>query len=163
MLRSRKCSGAGRQAGRSMRIFRWSRSLVTPVLSFSYRGEIELEKLLRVLIVEDDAIIASLLVETVIGLGHVVCAVAATEADAVDYARDHQPDLMIVDAGLAEGNGLTAVEAILAEQHTPHLFVTGDARRVRSLFPDAPILEKPFFLPELIAAIDRALAQATVS
>jgi CheY-like chemotaxis protein len=119
-----------------------------------------LEKLLRVLIVEDDAFIASLLIETVNGLGHVVCAVAATEDDAVDYAYDRQPDLMIVDAGLVAGNGVSAMKTILQHQNTPHLFVTGNARSVRDSFPDATILQKPFFVPELIAAIDRAVGQA---
>jgi len=118
-----------------------------------------LKKLMRVLIVEDDAMIASLLIETVNSLGHIVCAVAATEADAIDYARDRQPDLMIVDAGLVEGNGVSAIKAILAEQLMPHLFVTGDAQRVRASFPNATILQKPFFVPELVGAIDRAREQ----
>lgn len=118
---------------------------------------------MRVLIVEDDAKIASLLVETINNLGHLVCAVAATEFDAVEYAIERQPDLMIVDAGLVEGNGVSAVKTILAEQRTPHLFVTGDARRVRTFFPDATILQKPFFVPELVAAIDRALAPSVAS
>lgn len=116
----------------------------------------DVDKRLRVMIVEDDAVIASLLVETVEWLGHIVCAVAATEADAVDYARSRQPDLMIVDAGLFEGSGVSAVVYILANRPTPHFFVTGDVRRVRACFPDSDILEKPFFVPELIAAIDRA-------
>jgi two-component system, response regulator PdtaR len=122
-----------------------------------------MEKLLRVLIVEDDASITSLLVETVNSLGHIVCAVAATEEDAVEYANDRQPDLMIVDAGLAEGNGISAMRAILAEHHTPHFFVTGNARGVRAFFPDATILEKPFFVPELAAAIAKTVAGSSRS
>jgi hypothetical protein len=39
----------------------------------------------------------------------------------------------------------------------PHLFVTGNGREVKALHPDAVILEKPFFVPELIRAIERAL------
>jgi two-component system, response regulator PdtaR len=119
---------------------------------------IMMEKLLRILIVEDDASITSLLVETVNGLGHIVCAVAATEEDAVEYAQDRQPDLMIVDAGLAEGNGISAMRTILAYQHTPHFFVTGNPRGVRAFFPDATILQKPFFVPELAAAIERTVS-----
>ena len=117
-----------------------------------------MNKLLRILIIEDDAYIASLLIETVNGLGHIVCAVAATEEDAVDYAHDRQPDLIIVDAGLAVGNGVSAMKTIMAVQNTPHLFVTGNARGVRDAFPDAIILQKPFFVPELVRAIEMALA-----
>ena len=41
---------------------------------------------LRVLVVEDDAIIGALLAEMLEGMGHDVCAVEATEADAVTAA-----------------------------------------------------------------------------
>ncbi len=112
----------------------------------------------RVLVVEDDAIIGLLLAETVENLGHSVCAIAATQADAVAQAMAHQPDLMIVDAGLGHGNGVAAVDAILQTRYVPHLFVTGDGRKVRALHPDAIILEKPFFVPELVQAIEQALA-----
>ena len=115
-------------------------------------------KTLRVILVEDDQIIAMLLEETVKNLGHTVCAIAATEAEAVALAQTHQPDLMIVDAGLSEGNGVAAIDAILKSGFVAHLFVTGDARRVRALHPDAIILEKPFFVRELEAAIKQALA-----
>ena len=117
-----------------------------------------MQKALSVLVVEDDRVIALLLEETVKNLGHTVCAIAATEAKAVELALTHQPDLMIVDAGLSDGNGVTAVDAILSTRSIAHLFVTGDARRVRALHPDAIVLEKPFFEPELVAAISRALA-----
>lgn len=120
-----------------------------------------MQTMLRVLVVEDDAMIASLLAETVQDLGHSVCAIAATEADAVALALTCQPDLMIVDAGLSDGNGVTAVDAILMSRFVPHLFVTGNARQVKALHPDAVILEKPFFLPELVRAIEMALAVST--
>lgn len=116
-----------------------------------------MQTMLRVLVIEDDAMIASLLAETVEGLGHSVCAIATTEAEAVMQARTSQPDLMIVDAGLSDGNGVTAVEAILRARFVPHLFVTGNGRQVRALHPEAVILEKPFFVPELIRAIEQAL------
>src|ERR1700719_4544619 len=57
-------------------------------------------KALRVLVIEDDALIAMLLSELLAGMGHDVCATAATEADAVTAATRHRPDLMIVDARL---------------------------------------------------------------
>lgn len=114
--------------------------------------------LLRILIVEDDAIIALLLAETVEGLGHNVCAIADTEFEAVAKAASCQPDLMIVDAGLIEGDGVSAMNTILKTRFVRHLFVTANARQVHQLRPDAVILQKPFFVPELIHAIERALA-----
>lgn len=113
---------------------------------------------LRVLVVEDDAMIAMLLAETLAELGHTVCAVAATEFEAVAAADRDRPDLMIVDAGLSEGDGVSAVETILLAGFVPHIFVTGDPLRVQALCPGAIVLKKPFFEPELVQAIERALA-----
>ena len=68
---------------------------------------------LRVLVAEDDALIALLLAELLAGMGHEVCATAATEREAVIAAAHYKPDLMIVDAGLGRGSGVSAVEEIL--------------------------------------------------
>jgi len=61
---------------------------------------------------------------------------------------------------LFEGSGVAAVDEILADRPIHHLFVTGDARRVRSNSREAIILQKPFFVLELVAAIDRVLRQS---
>jgi CheY-like chemotaxis protein len=113
---------------------------------------------LRILLVEDERLIALLLSETLKDMGHSVCAIASTEADAVAQALAHLPDFMIVDAGLSDGDGVAAVEAILKTRLVPYLFVTGNAQKVRALRPDAVVLEKPFFELDLVAAIERALA-----
>lgn len=119
-----------------------------------------MDKMLRVLIVEDEPVIGLLLKETVESLGHSVCAIANTEDLAVSEAIRCQPDLMIVDAILRVGTGMSAMETIGKSRHIPHIFVTGDNRKVRAFRPDAIILEKPYFTPDLIAAIERALALA---
>jgi two-component system, response regulator PdtaR len=71
------------------------------------------QRSLRVLIVEDDAIISMLLAELLAELGYDVCATAATEAEAVAAAIRDKPDLMIVDARLRGGSGVSAVAEIL--------------------------------------------------
>lgn len=114
--------------------------------------------MLRVLIVEDEAVIGLLLQEVIESLGHVVCAISNTEALAVAAAERCRPDLMIVDAGLRSGDGVSAVEAIERKKHVPHVFVTGNVRKVQARRPGAIILEKPFFTPDLVAAITCALA-----
>jgi two-component system, response regulator PdtaR len=112
---------------------------------------------LRVLVVEDDALIAMLLTEVLAAMGLEVCATAATEADAVTAASQHKPDLMIIDAGLGGGSGVSAVEQILRKGPLAHVFMTGDAGRVRERRPDAVVLRKPFRESELVRAIDIAL------
>lgn len=117
-------------------------------------------KPLRVLVIEDDALIAMLLAEVLKGMGHDVCATAATETEAVIAAARHRPDLMIVDAGLGRGSGVAAVEEILRAGPIAHLFLSGDAGRVQTLKPDAVVVRKPFRQAELARAIDAALAFA---
>jgi two-component system, response regulator PdtaR len=117
-----------------------------------------LKRVLHVLIVEDEPIIALLLGDVVKSMGHLVCNIVATEAAAVEIALSCRPDLMIVDAGLRDGSGIVAMQTILKQQAMPHIFVTGDKRGVQQLAPDATILEKPFFVPDLERAIENAMA-----
>ncbi len=114
---------------------------------------------LSVLVVEDEAIIGLLLSEVLTGMGHDVIGVAATEDAAISLAEEYLPNLLIVDAGLTSGNGVSAVEAILATGFVPHVFTTGNALKVRLLKPDAVVLEKPFHEAELAEAIANALTQ----
>ena len=115
---------------------------------------------LRVLVVEDDALLAMLLAELLASMGHDVCATAATEAEALIAAIRYRPDLMIVDAGLGRGSGVSAVEEILRAGPVAHVFVRGDAESVCRRRPDAIVIRKPFREAELARAIDAALAAA---
>jgi two-component system, response regulator PdtaR len=115
-----------------------------------------------VLVIEDDALIVMLLTEMLAGMGHDVCATAATEADAVSAATRHNPDLMIVDARLGRGSGVSAVEEILRAGPLAHVFVSGDAERVRLSRSDAIVVRKPFRQAELARAIDLAVAAASL-
>jgi len=117
-------------------------------------------KALCVLVVEDDAVIGPLLGEMLTEMGHGVCAVVATEADAVAAAAHYGPDLMIVDARLGDGSGLAAVDEIGSTRSIPFLLVSGDASRVRALRPGAVVLQKPYSEAELARGIQRVLDAA---
>lgn len=112
----------------------------------------------RVLIIEDEAMIAMLLSDIVEQLGYSVCDVAATESEAVAMAIAFQPGLIIADAGLRVGSGIAAMNTILQHRFVPHVYVTGDKHLARSLALQAIVLEKPFFAWELSNAIVKALA-----
>src|SRR5579872_1338242 len=120
-------------------------------------------KHLRVLVIEDDALVAMLLQEVLESMGHEVCGMAVTESEAVSTASRCHPDLMIVDAGLGRGSGVTAVEEITREGPVAHLFLSGDAERVRQQQPHAVVVRKPFRQAELAKAIDLALATPATS
>jgi two-component system, response regulator PdtaR len=115
------------------------------------------------LVAEDDALIVLLLAELLAGMGHEVCATVGTEREAVIAAADYKPDLMIVDAGLGQGSGISAVEAIPRTRAIAHVFISGDAERVRLRQPDGVVVRKPFRQAELVRAIEVALRRVASS
>lgn len=114
---------------------------------------------LRILIAEDEAVIALLMEELLSAMGHSVCANLSTAQDAVAAAAAHAPDLLIIDAGLGEGSGIEAVAQIHAERPVAHIFMTGNVAAVRRQCPQAVILEKPFHEADLEDAIKRAISR----
>ncbi len=114
-------------------------------------------KALRILVVEDDAMVARVLAELLETQGHCICAIVATEDDAVAAAFRFAPEMMIVDVKLREGSGLDAVDRIEGRRLVAHVFVCGDALRIRALRPCATVIQKPYFERDLTFAIQRAL------
>ena len=112
---------------------------------------------LRILLVEDEAIVARLFADLLVTMGHEVCAIEATEAGAVTAAVRCGPDLMIVDVHLMDGSGASAVATILRTGFVPHIFVSGDLLRAQPLAPGSVVLQKPFREPDLVRAIRCAL------
>ena len=58
-------------------------------------------------------------------MGHAVCAIAATEDDAVSAAQHHEPELMLVDVRLARGSGIDAMMRIMIMQPVPYIYMSG--------------------------------------
>ncbi len=112
---------------------------------------------LRVLIVEDEVLIAMLFAEVLEDMGHTVCAMETTETDAVAAAAKFSPDLIIADAKLRRGSGVAALATILLDGYVPHIFVSGDVSGIRAARPDAIVIQKPFFASDLDRAVDRAM------
>ena len=116
---------------------------------------------LRILVVEDDAMIGMLLGEMLEAMGHAVCAIEDTERGAVAAALRDMPDLMIVDAMLYEGSGVAAVATIRASLDIGCVFVSGDISEISGIDPDAVVLAKPYNEVGLVRAI--AAARANVA
>ncbi len=114
-------------------------------------------KALNILIVEDDATIGMLLGEVLVEMGHVICAIEATEAGALAAAAKYRPDMMIVDALLGDESGVAAVEAIQRTAPAPHVFVSGNISKVLALRPQAVTLQKPYTESQLVSAMERAI------
>ena len=116
---------------------------------------------MRVLIVEDDAIIAMHLALLVTELGHEVCATAVSAAGAIAQATAHNPEVVLMDIRLAQGSsGIDAAKDLHAGQGLRCIFLSAnlDEQTRTALLPYAPIdfVGKPV----LPVALQRALKKA---
>jgi DNA-directed RNA polymerase specialized sigma24 family protein len=114
----------------------------------------------RVLIIEDESIIALDLENLVAELGHKVVGSAATKDEAVTKARASNPGLVLADINLGEGgSGIDAVTEILRTFDIPVIFITAYPERLLTGERPEPtyLITKPF-LPETVqATIGQAL------
>ncbi|AWK85476.1 response regulator [Azospirillum thermophilum] len=113
-----------------------------------------------ILIVEDDAIIAFDLAETVRGMGHKVCGNAATMDEALTLAAEYVPTLALMDIRLAEGdNGIEVARELRRQRFLPVIFVTAfpDELSKRGLDHLGPVIPKPFTRDQIEQAITRAV------
>ena len=67
---------------------------------------------MRILIVEDEPIIALSTQADLEAAGHTVVGLAVTSDEAINLAASCHPDLVLMDIRLAEGNGVEAAQAI---------------------------------------------------
>ena len=114
---------------------------------------------LRVLLVEDEIMIA-LLVEDMLGeLGHTILGPVARLDRAIEMARSETFDFALLDVNL-NGQQVYPVAEALAARGIPLVFVTGYGRTgVRAPYLDRPTLQKPFRrhdLRRLLAEISSA-------
>jgi CheY-like chemotaxis protein len=116
----------------------------------------------RVLIVEDEGIVALDLRTRLKDLGYDVAAVAASGEDAVKRAIETRPDVILMDIVLqGEMDGIEAALRIRARIDVPIVYLTaysddGSKERARATGP-LVFLTKPFEETELGQAIETAL------
>lgn len=117
----------------------------------------------RVLIVEDEMMIAWMIESLLSDLGFTDIMVAADGEEACRLASQTAPGLVVSDINLGAGiNGVEAAVAICRDGNVPVLFVTAYAdssarTRIAEHFPGAELLRKPVDRTALIAAVARAL------
>jgi light-regulated signal transduction histidine kinase (bacteriophytochrome) len=116
----------------------------------------------RIMIVEDERILALDLAETLDELGYTVAGMASRGEEAIELARQLHPQLILMDVRLdGEIDGITAAEAIRDEHDVPIVFLTAhadDDTLHRATCSDASAyLVKPFKPPDLRCVIEIAL------
>src|SRR5579885_342879 len=93
-------------------------------------SELKSQPVTRILIIEDEPVIALDIAQTVSGLGHQVTGIASRASDAVRQARKTPPGLVLADIQLADGSsGIAAVQEILKSSEVPVIFVTAFPER----------------------------------
>ena len=111
---------------------------------------------LKVLVVEDEAIVAMLLEQMLEELDCQVAGVVGQLSQAIETARSVDADVAILDLNLS-GQRVDPVAAILAERNIPFIFASGYGED--GLAPEwrgRPVLPKPFRLDQLREALERA-------
>ena len=118
-------------------------------------------KKIRILVAADETIIRLDLVEMLTEAGYEVIAQAENGAVAVELARQHNPDLAILDVKMPEMDGITAAEQIISI--APVLMLTAFSQReLVERARDAGVMAyvvKPFSINDLVPAIEIAISR----
>jgi two-component system, response regulator PdtaR len=118
---------------------------------------------LRVLVVEDEALIRLDLTEMLTEEGYVIAGEAGDGEQAVALARELRPDLVIMDVKMPKMDGIAAAGSIVEEKIAPVVMLTAFSQR--DLIEQArdagamAYLVKPFARHELVPAIELAVSR----
>lgn len=117
----------------------------------------------KVLIVEDEALIAMLLEEMLADRGFLVAGVAATLEEGEQLAGALDIDAAILDVSL-NGSHVFPVAEKLSERSIPFVFTTGygEAGLPRQ-WSDRPVFTKPYDITELTEALAQLMPASSVS
>lgn len=121
----------------------------------------------KILVAEDEAVVARDLEQTLIRLGYDVVGVAQFAAEAVSKAAETHPDLVLMDISLpGDKDGVQAAEVIIQRFGTPVVFLTAHTdkaivARAQAAKP-AGYIVKPFNREKLHETIAAALGVEAV-
>lgn len=115
----------------------------------------------RILIIEDEAIIAMDLESLVAEMGHKITGVARTHEGAIKLAQAERPDLILADIQLADNSsGIDAVNDLLAEfGELPVIFITAFPERLLTGERPEPafLISKPYSEEQVRSAVAQAM------
>ena len=116
----------------------------------------------KILIVEDDDILARIIAWRLTNQGYEVCGRATSGAETMAHLAKENPDLVLMDINIdGDTDGIETTKMIRNVSKTPVVFLTSHSdgpvlERVRAMRPDGFVL-KPFGDDDLHIAIELAL------
>lgn len=112
----------------------------------------------RILVVEDEPLIALDIQETLERGGAIVIGPTARVVDALTLVEQSRPEAAVLDVCLEDDATTFPVAAWLAEQRIPFIFQTSDPGAIEPAYRNVPMVRKPFQPEQLIAAVIEILA-----
>jgi CheY-like chemotaxis protein len=106
----------------------------------------------RILIVEDEPLIAMMTEDMLAACGHSVTGVAATPDEALSAIDAGGFDAALLDIRLGDATSTNAADNLRARR-IPFLFTTGGPEAIGSAYRNVRMLSKPYTLADLEAAI----------
>ncbi|MBL4586970.1 MAG: response regulator [Flavobacteriales bacterium] len=122
--------------------------------------------IIKIGVVEDEAVIADHICDTLEALGYRVTEPALNYTEAIQMIEDEQPDLLLLDIQLAgKKDGIDVARKVRETYDIPFIFLTANAdaatvQRAKEVNPPA-YLVKPFNKEDLFASIEICLSNAS--
>lgn len=121
-----------------------------------------LGKKLRVMVVDDQPAVCEVVADTIQYAGHEIVGTAKDGVEAVERAKELQPDLVVMDILMPRMNGVEAMKAILAAKTAKRVLLMSGEYRSLGVTRDemmrqgaAGFMEKPFNITELFGLLER--------
>jgi CheY-like chemotaxis protein len=111
----------------------------------------------RILIVEDEVLIAQVIEETLRDAGFLIAGRTGSPDEAIAIVEESGCDAAVLDVNL-RGRSVAPVATALHQRGTPFVFISGyGGFPLHEQFRDAPLLSKPFRYQQLIDVIKKIL------
>jgi DNA-binding response OmpR family regulator len=113
---------------------------------------------MRILVVEDEPLIALVVKDALVRAGHEVLGPVASVGAALELVHDHSVDLALLDVNLGRGgNGIDLARRLHERHRIVSLFASASYREAYQASDVAMgLLSKPYGEPELVLAVDVA-------
>jgi DNA-binding NarL/FixJ family response regulator len=111
----------------------------------------------RILVLEDEAIIAIAIEDILMTLGAEVIGPATTIEDAIHLVQSDRIDAALLDLNL-NGKHSDSVAEMLTDRSVPFVFASGYGSECAQRWPNTIVLQKPYRADHVAAALAKAMA-----